>query len=47
MENIENERTRRLAALEDEEQRLQTEIDRLEADMRGKSIIIAEYEEKK
>ncbi len=47
MENIENERTRRLAALEDEEQRLQTEIDILEADMRGKSIIIAEYEEKK
>lgn len=47
MENIENERTRRLAALEDEEQRLQTEIDRLEADMREKSIIIAEYEEKK
>ena len=47
MENIENERARRLAALEDEEQRLQTEINRLEADMREKSIIIAEYEEKK
>ncbi|MDA3937713.1 MAG: hypothetical protein PF693_00170 [Spirochaetia bacterium] len=47
LEDIEGERTRRLAALKDEENRLKTEIDTLEADMRNKSIIISEYEEKK
>lgn len=47
LKDINDEKVRRLAALKDEEDRLKIKIYTLEADMRNKSIIIAEYEEKK
>lgn len=47
LQEIENEKQKRMEALEEEERRKKAELAKLEQEIREKSIIIAEYEKKK